>query len=60
MAAGTRWKNTECDTLTREYTKLKDETHKIEKIRASVKEILHSGEPQPKRSLKKSWSVEIG
>ena len=32
----------EADTLYREYSKLKDETAKVEKIKRSVKDILHS------------------
>jgi hypothetical protein len=36
----------ESKALTDEYNTLKDETHKIEKIRASVKAILHNAEPQ--------------
>jgi hypothetical protein len=45
-------KLTDKATLTNEYNTLKDETYKIEKIRASVKTILHSEEPQPERAVK--------
>jgi len=46
-------------TLTHEYDTLKEETYKIEQIRASVKTILHNEEPQPERAVKKSRGVEI-
>jgi len=46
-------------TLTHEYNTLKDETYKMEQIRASVKTILHNEMPQAERTVKKSWGVEI-
>jgi len=45
--------------LTDAYDTLKDETYKIEQIRASVKTILHNEEPPPERTVKKSRDVEI-
>ena len=47
----TKWQNelasksTEKESLYQEYYILKDETHKVEKIRASVKAILHKDSP---------------
>ena len=52
-------KTAEKDTLYRDYYALKDETYKVEKIRASVKAILHNETPQPERAVKKSRGVEI-
>ena len=47
----------EKNTLYREYHTLKDETHKVEKIQASVKEILHNNSPQ--QTWQKSWDVGL-
>jgi hypothetical protein len=47
------------ESLYRDYYKLKDDTYKIEKIRASVKAILHSGEPQPERTAKRKRGMEV-
>ena len=44
------------DSLYRDYNKLKSETHNVEKIRASVKSILHSD--SPKQITTKLQSVE--
>jgi len=61
----TMWKNqlaekiSESKALTREYNTLKDETYKIEQIRASVKTILHNDTPQPERTPQKSRGAEI-
>jgi len=59
----TKWQNelaakaTEKEALYQEYYTLKDETHKVEKIRASVKVILHND--TPKRTVEKSWEVGL-
>jgi hypothetical protein len=45
------------DSLYRDYYKLKDDTHKIEKIRASVKTILHNETPE--RTQKRTRSIEL-
>jgi hypothetical protein len=50
-------KTAEKDALYREYYALKDETHNVEKIRASVKAILHSD--TPKQGRQKSWDIEM-
>ena len=50
-------KTAEKDSLYREYYALKDETHKVEKIRASVKEIMQA--ETPKRTPQKSWDMEL-
>jgi len=50
-------KNTEKDSLYQEYYALKDETHKVEKIRASVKEIIQAKIPE--RVRQKSRRVEL-
>ena len=50
-------KLTDKDTLYREYYTLKDETHNVEKIRASVKVILHND--SPKQARQKSWDVDL-
>jgi uncharacterized coiled-coil protein SlyX len=61
----TKWRDelaaklAEKDSLYREYSALKDDTYKIEQIRASVKAILHNAEPQPERTARKSRGVEL-
>ena len=54
-------KTTENETLYREYVALKEETLKVEKIRASVKEIVQEELPmvQPERTPKKSRGMEL-
>ena len=47
------------ESLYREYYSLKDETYKVEKIRASVKEILHSDEPERITQRTKVQNMEI-
>jgi hypothetical protein len=47
------------ESLYRDYYKLKDDTYKIEKIRASVKMILHNGEPQKERTAKRKRGMEL-
>ena len=49
-------KTAEKDSLYRKYYTLKDEAHKLEKIRASVREIMQI--EVPKRTSQKSWDVE--
>ena len=59
------WKNelaaktAEKNALYKEYETLKSETYKVEKIRASVKVILHSDEPQPERTKRRSQNMEL-
>jgi len=50
-------KTAEKDSLYQEYLALKDEAYKVEKIRASVKEILHND--SPKQTRQKSWDAEL-
>jgi len=50
-------KTAESATLYREYKTLRDETAKVEKIKLSVSEILHSEEP--KRTPQKSRGMEL-
>ena len=52
-------KTAEKESLYGEYETLKAETHKVEKIRASVKAILHSDEPQPGRTKKRTQVMEL-
>ena len=50
----------EKDSLYQKYYKLKEDTAKIEKIQRSVKEILHSDEPQPERAVtRKTYGMEL-
>jgi hypothetical protein len=50
-------KTAEKKTQYQEYLKLKDETYKVEKIRASVKEIMQAEIPKLERQ--KSLNVEL-
>ena len=52
-------KTAEREKLYREYEKLKTETAKVEKIQRSVKEILHTDEPQTERTKSKSQGLEL-
>jgi len=45
--------------MPKEYYSLKYETHKVEKIRVSVKANLHNDEPQPEWTPKKSLGMEF-
>ena len=47
------------DLLYREYYKLKDDTYKIEKIRASVKTILHNDAPQEQTPRRRSHGMDL-
>jgi ATP-dependent exoDNAse (exonuclease V) alpha subunit len=47
------------EMLYREYYSMKDDTHRIEKIRASVKEILHINELTPELATTRTRGMEI-
>ena len=54
-------RTSENDALYREYLALKDETLKVEKIRASVREIMQAEltKAQPEQTPQKSWGAEL-
>ena len=47
------------EKLYRDYETLKTETAKVEKIQRSVKEILHSDEPQTERTATRKRDMEL-
>jgi hypothetical protein len=52
-------KTAEKDSLYRDYLKLKDETYKVEKIRASVKEIFQTETPERTAVKSKTHDAEL-
>jgi hypothetical protein len=52
-------KTSEKNVLNREYTLLKEETEKVEKIKRSVTEILHSETPEPERMPTRAHRMEL-
>jgi hypothetical protein len=54
-------KTSEKNVLNREYTLLKEETQKVEKIQRSVNEILHSETPEQttERTSKRTQGMEL-